>query len=746
MKSRICYSLFLAILLVTLSFGSVPSAAVSAAPGSSQAVDEVDYVPGQLSVGLSRSISLFDRTARAKGVAISVGARIVRIGANGYVLLDIGKDQSVPDVALRVKKMRGVRYAEPNYIYKIAEPDPADLITAEGEQPAAEMGTAAIPTVPPVYPNDPSLWQNGGWARVAADIVWKNTTASKGVCLLDTGVDYLHKDLAAKIIKGYDYVNNDLDPMDDHGNGTHLAGIIAAIGNNNEGIAGVSTGKVVAVKVINVYGVGEAYEIAQGVRACADNTSVSILSIGWTGRDTQTLKDAINYAVNVKGKLVVAAAVNSNTNDPTNSYPAAYSTLYVGKVVAVAAGGRGNGTNPDYACKASNSAYGSWITLTAPGTRIYSTTPWDRNFQLWANGNAQLRYSNLSGTAQAAAFVAATAARAWGYQPALNAAGVTTRLQTTGVPLSSNVNCWPSGMTAKEVNVASALDRGAVQLMVLDAGTGLPLSGAVVSVYSVTGSVLAGSGTVPYLSAYDPRQRSVQKAPSFTEVLNIPAKGPTMYYAKASAVNYTASPQKAFVGMKASGFQDDGSFQVIPGFYTYDGYAYLPPKSANIFVGAASPNDTSSYEPALLVYLPDPPKFITSFYFSSNNSASWADVLPYGTLMGPPYARAMVVDNFYESVALQKRSTNAAAPWYPGVYQVGINDYPNVSTDPNYLDSENVSALVWKDGVVKLRVDKGVPCTNTNHYWFPLTINSPVSGAATFIKNTVDPCRAAGPY
>ena len=64
------------------------------------------------------------------------------------------------------------------------------------------------------------------------------------------------------MIKGYNFVSDNADPMDDFGQGTHLAGIIAAVRNNGEGITGVSTGKVLAVKVLDANGGGTAFDVA----------------------------------------------------------------------------------------------------------------------------------------------------------------------------------------------------------------------------------------------------------------------------------------------------------------------------------------------------------------------------------------------------------------------------------------------------------------------------------------------------
>ena len=155
-----------------------------------------------------------------------------------------------------------MRYAEPNYVYTSTAAAANQNAGASAGLMATQASAASPSLLGPNYPNDPYLLLNAGYQYVGADIVWKNTTPSKTVCLLDSGVDYKHKDLAANVIKGYNFVSDNADPMDDFGQGTHLAGIIAAVRNNGEGITGVSTGKVLAVKVLDANGGGTAFDVA----------------------------------------------------------------------------------------------------------------------------------------------------------------------------------------------------------------------------------------------------------------------------------------------------------------------------------------------------------------------------------------------------------------------------------------------------------------------------------------------------
>jgi subtilisin family serine protease len=293
-------------------------------------------------------------------------------------------------------------------------------------------------------PNDPqlaSLWglhntgQSGGVADsdIDAPEAWDLTTGTSSIVVgvIDTGVDYTHPDLAANIwtnpgeiggngldddgngfvddLHGYDFVNNDGDPLDDHSHGTHVAGTIAARSDNGQGVAGVAwQASIMGLKFLSAGGSGST---SNAIRALNYATlmrtqygvNVRVTNNSWGGGGySQGLYDAI-AASGAAGILFVAAAGNSGTdNDAAPHYPSNYD---LPNVVSVAATDRNDQL-------ASFSNYGAQsVDLAAPGVSIVSTIP----------GGG---YASYSGTSMATPHVAGVAALAWSLDPDASVAEV----------------------------------------------------------------------------------------------------------------------------------------------------------------------------------------------------------------------------------------------------------------------------------------------------------------------------------
>ncbi|MCJ7431844.1 S8 family serine peptidase [Candidatus Bathyarchaeota archaeon] len=237
-------------------------------------------------------------------------------------------------------------------------------------------------------PNDPDWPKQWGPQKIEADWAWNTTIGDPSVlvAVVDTGIDWNHPDLADNYAPlGYDWVNNDPDPMDDHGHGTHCAGVIAAIVNDNIGMAGLSQVRVMAEKGLDAGGSGRLSDLVSAIIHAVDQ-GADIISCSWGSYVESTLlHEAVRYAYD-HGVLVVAAAGNDATD--VKHYPAAYDEVF-----AVTA----TDQNDD---PASFTNFGNWVEVAAPGVGIYSTV-WDDS------------YGYMSGTSMSAPHVSGLAALIW---------------------------------------------------------------------------------------------------------------------------------------------------------------------------------------------------------------------------------------------------------------------------------------------------------------------------------------------
>ena len=217
-----------------------------------------------------------------------------------------------------------------------------------------------------VHAIDAELDNAWGVQRIGAGSVHNagNTGAGVRVAVIDSGIDYTHPDLASNYAGGYDFVNNDSDPMDDDGHGTHVAGTIAAL-DNGTGVVGVSPqAAIYALKVLDADGSGSWSNIVAALQWAVDNgIQVTNNSYGGSQNPGSTVEAAF---ANAETAGIFHAAAAGNSGNPAGKgnnvgYPARYAS-----VIAVAATDASD-------TRAWFSSTGDQVELSAPGVLINST-------------------------------------------------------------------------------------------------------------------------------------------------------------------------------------------------------------------------------------------------------------------------------------------------------------------------------------------------------------------------------------
>lgn len=370
-----------------------------------------DYVEGEALVLLEApAAAVFARglaletalQSSGQAAARSVGARAVR--TYGAVASAAGKNivhmkaegKTTEQLLAALSGMPGVIGASPNHRVRIVR-----------------------------TPNDPSYNNLWGMKKINAPAAWDVFTGDKGivVAVVDTGIDYGHEDIADNVVKdkdgkqGFNAIDTNRDPMDDHGHGTHVAGIIGAVGNNGKGVAGVNWEVgLLGVKVLGNDGWGSDADVIAGLNYVLEQKNkglnIRVVNLSLGGWEKPVLNPAsdpygsVIKAMSDSGIILVLAAGNefqdidypggpgSDIYNPTNDYrgqlPYPASFRFANTITAASIdkdGGRSDFSNysPNY------------VHLAAPGGKVFSTLP-------------EGKYASDSGTSMAAPHVAGAAA------------------------------------------------------------------------------------------------------------------------------------------------------------------------------------------------------------------------------------------------------------------------------------------------------------------------------------------------
>jgi subtilisin family serine protease len=344
-------------------------------------------VSGQLLVGFEKGVSK-DRQERILDAADGrIAQRFEAIRDGRLVVVRPRRGGETRRLRKRLRHADGIAYAEPDFI-QAASKTPDD----------------------PFYTRDYGLVDQPDDHDVDAPQAWATRTGCGKVAILDTGTDTDHPDLKANLHKSKDKPNNNKDDdkngyvddtygfnvikgkgsgEDDEGHGTHVSGIVAAHGNNDQGIAGVCwSAKLIPVKFMNSRGKGSTSDAIAGIEyAVKAGAKVINCSFGSSSK-SKALKDAVEHAKKHNTLLVVAAGNNGDNIDKKPDYPASYGDP---NILTVAAS-----TADDTLASFSN--FGSEdVDVAAPGNNIYST---------YLGGG----YRTLSGTSMASPLAAGLAA------------------------------------------------------------------------------------------------------------------------------------------------------------------------------------------------------------------------------------------------------------------------------------------------------------------------------------------------
>jgi subtilisin family serine protease len=326
------------------------------------------------------------------------------------------------DPALAIQRFQ----ASPLVVY--AEPDAAISLDAT---------TSTLPSVSPFYPNNTYLAQQWGLntpgdVDIDAPEAWAATTGSSStiVAVLDTGVDLTNPAFAGRLwvnptaskphstVFGWNFVSNNGNVQDNNGHGTHVTGVLAATGNNGQGVVGVDWhAEIMPLKILDATGSGSLSAAVSAVYFAA-NHGARVINASWgSSTPDPALADAIRYA-DQKGVVFVNAAGNDGVNnDIVPTYPAAYHTPNMMVVAAVDQSGQ----------LAGFSNFGAQtVDLAAPGVDILSTYP--RKFG---------SYAYLSGTSMATPFVSGVVSLLAGLHPNWTAEQLVQRVLATTKPLPS---------------------------------------------------------------------------------------------------------------------------------------------------------------------------------------------------------------------------------------------------------------------------------------------------------------------
>ena len=443
-------------------------------------------------------------------------------------------------------------------------------------------------------PNDPFLATSGTWGQPYADLwglfaigapaAW-DTSQGDGivVAVVDTGVDYSHPDLAANIwtnvnevdgnffdddgngfvddVRGWNFAfasNNDVS--DHNGHGTHVAGTIAALGDNGIGVIGVAWhSHIMAVKGLDDNGFGFDFTLAPAIIYAASN-GADVINASWGGEgSSQAIEEAIQFATGL-GTVFVAAAGNSS-EDALNFFPA---------------------SSPEAITVASHDPFGNFSFFSNFGPKIDVTAPGEDILSLQAANTFQGQpvidgYTRMSGTSMAAPHVSGVAALILSGNPAYSTDQVRQiiHVSNTSVPFDSRFGSGKLNAAAA-VTIVSPLDAKI---------TGVQFGASPIDPITILGSA-QGTGFASYLLEYGAGTQPFFFTPFFSSVT--PASGTLGQLDPSNLSDGTYTIRLTAFNTNGNAFVDSAQFTLVLVNITSP-------------VPGAPPRSATAYKPGLLL-------------------------------------------------------------------------------------------------------------------------------------------------
>jgi subtilisin family serine protease len=376
------------------------------------------FILGEVLIKSSTSpITAFRMAVLPDDNILSIDMEIEEEFFNGVKLATVDEDIPINEIIETLENSGFIEWVEPNWVVALNLPEEPIYLNNKPQDHLFSKN----PTIQNSIPNDPLFNLQHGLKNININTAWEKTTGSYDVVIavIDTGVYYIHPDLVKNIwindnenptnekdddkngyigdYFGYDFIGNQPDPLDDHGHGTHVAGIIGAIGDNNIGITGVNWDvKMMSLRGLGSNGQGDMASLIRAIKY-ADTMGADIISCSW-GSPSRSL--ALEEVIKNSNKLFVFAAGNdANDNDLKGFYPSNYQYPHT---ISVAATDRN-----DKLALFSN--YGiNTVEVAAPGVGIVSTY-----IPVYAE------YASLSGTSMAAPYVSGLAGLLLSIDPTL---------------------------------------------------------------------------------------------------------------------------------------------------------------------------------------------------------------------------------------------------------------------------------------------------------------------------------------